>query len=57
MLGSWWAFGRPEAGNEAIPFAASLILLLGLAALVIGLGHAGVVTRERLRQHGPNLGH
>ncbi len=50
-------FCRTEAGNEAIPFAASLILLLGLATLVIDLGHACVVTRERLRQHGPRLVH
>ena len=46
MIGRWWAFRRHEAGNVAIPFAASLIVLLGLAAVVIDLGHAHVVKRE-----------
>ena len=56
MIGRWRAGRRHEAGNVAIPFAASLILLLGLAAVVIDLGHARVAKRERLRQHlGPKL--
>lgn len=46
MIGKWWAFRRDEAGSVAIPFAISLILLLGLAALVIDIGHARVVKRE-----------
>ena len=50
MIGRWRAWRRHEAGNVAIPFAASLILL-GLAAVVIDLGQARVVKRERLRQH------
>jgi Flp pilus assembly protein TadG len=49
MIERWWNFRRHEAGNVAIPFAISLILLLGLAAVVIDLGHAYVVKRERLR--------
>ena len=46
MIGRWLAFHRHETGNVAIPFAASLILLVGLAALVIDLGRAYVVKRE-----------
>lgn len=46
MLGRWRAFLASDGGNVAIPFAASLILLLGLAALVIDLGHAYVVRQE-----------
>ena len=46
MIGRWWACRRNEAGNVAIPFAASLIVMLGLAAVVIDLGHAYVVKRE-----------
>ena len=46
MIGRWWAGRRNEAGNVAIPFAVSLILMLGLAAVVIDLGHARVVKRE-----------
>jgi hypothetical protein len=46
MIGRWRAGRRHEAGNVAIPFAVSLMLMLGLAALVIDLGHARVVKRE-----------
>ena len=46
MIERCWAFRRHESGNVAIPFAVSLILMLGLAALVIDLGHAYVVKRE-----------
>lgn len=46
MIGRWWAFRRDEAGSVAVLFAASLVLLLGVAALVIDLGHAFVVKRE-----------
>ncbi len=46
MIGRWRAGPRHEAGNVAIPFATSVIVMLGLAALVIDLGHARVVKRE-----------
>ena len=46
MFGRWRAGRRGEAGNVAIPFAASVILMLGLAAVVIDLSHARVVKRE-----------
>ena len=46
MIGRWRAGRRREAGNVAIPFAVSVILMLGLAAVVIDLSHARVVKRE-----------
>lgn len=46
MIGRWWAFRRQETGNVAIPFAISLIVLLGMGALVIDLGHLYVVKRQ-----------
>ncbi len=46
MIGRGRAGRRHEAGNVAIPFATSLIIMVGLAALVIDLGHARVVKRE-----------
>ena len=46
MLDRWRAFRRQETGNVAIAFAISLLLLLGVAAVVIDLGHARVVKRE-----------
>ena len=45
-MGRWRDGRRHEAGSVAVPFAASIILMLGLAALVIDLGHARVVQRE-----------
>ena len=51
MIERWRTWRRNEARNVASPFAVSLIVVLGLAAVVIDLGQARVVKRERLRQH------
>jgi len=58
MIAKWQDSPSNETGNFAIPFALSLILLLGVAALVIDLGRAYSVRREmqKAAEAGANVG-
>lgn len=46
MLGRCQGFHTNQTGGVAIPFALCLVMLLGMAAIVIDLGHAYVVKQE-----------